>query len=69
MTLGWIGNIFILAALWQIGCKKRIGWLFSIIGNIIWCYYAVELCLWEMLFVDAIALILAVYNWRKWRVL
>jgi hypothetical protein len=67
MTLGWIGNILILLALWQVGQKKRSGWLWSVAGNIIWCQYAIGLHMWDMLFVDGISLCLAAYNWHKWR--
>ncbi len=66
MTLGWLGNLLILIALWQIGCKNRIGWVWSVLGNIIWCIYAINLNMWDMLFVDTVSLILAAYNWRKW---
>jgi hypothetical protein len=67
MTLGWLGNLLILVALWQIGCKNRAGWVWSVLGNIVWCIYAINLNMWDMLFVDMVSLILAGYNWRKWR--
>jgi hypothetical protein len=67
MTLGWVGNILILVALWQTGCKNKTGWLWSIAGNTVWSYYAIRLQMWDMLFVDLTALFLAVYNWQKWR--
>ena len=66
MPLGWIGNIFILVYMYLIGRKSRIGWIFSMLGNFIWCWYAIQLCMWDMLFLDGIALILAVYYWFKW---
>ena len=66
MTLGWLGNLLILIALWQVGCKNRTGWLWSVAGNIIWCWYALNLSMWDMFFVDTVSLILAAYNWRKW---
>lgn len=66
MTLGWLGNILILFALWQIGQKKTSGWIFSITGNIIWCIYAYQLDMWDMAFIDVVTLVLATYNWWKW---
>jgi len=67
MTLGWIGNLLILLALYFIGCKHQIGWLFSIVGNSIWCWYAIRLGMLDVLFIDGLSLILAAYNWYKWR--
>lgn len=67
ITLGWLGNVLIILALWQTGCKNRTGWLWSIAGNIVWCIYAIVLGMSDMLFIDVVSLILACYNWHKWR--
>jgi hypothetical protein len=67
MTLGWIGNILIMVALWQTGRKNKSGWIWSFAGNVIWCSYAIQLWMWDMFFVDIVCLLLAVYNWVKWR--
>lgn len=67
MTLGWLGNILILMALWQIGNKKTSGWVYSILGNIVWCIYAIQVSMWDMAFIDVVTLVLAIYNWYKWR--
>ncbi len=67
MTLGWIANILIVLAIYQMGFKKRSAWLYSFLGNILWCWYAIELQLFDMLFIDAVALTLAARNWFLWR--
>ena len=64
--MGWIGNIFILVAIVLIGLKCRLGWVFSFLGNFIWCWYAIRLEMWDMLFVDGIALCLAVFYFGMW---
>jgi len=66
MTLGWIGNILILLALVCLGRKWSIGWLFSILGNIVWCWYAIRLQMLDMLAIDGLTLLLASYNWWAW---
>jgi hypothetical protein len=67
MTLGWIANILIFGAMYLIGCKKKSGWVLSFIGNVLWCIYAVQLTMWDMFAVDAIAVGLAIVNYWKWR--
>ena len=64
--LGWIANFLILIALVLLGYKKRLGWIFSIIGNLLWCLYALQLDLWAALFIDGITMIIGCYNWKKW---
>lgn len=66
LTLGWLGNILILAAIICLGRKWIIGWLFSILGNMIWCIYALQLEMPDMLVIDGISLVMAAYNWRLW---
>jgi nicotinamide riboside transporter PnuC len=64
--LGWISNIFIILSIYYTGKKRKIGWLFSIIGNIGWSLYAIQIQLWSALFIDLVCLALAIWNWRKW---
>jgi len=65
--IGWIANILIVVAIMFIGRKQRIGWIFSIIGNLLWCIYAVQLNLWSALFIDGLTMIIGIYSWRKWK--
>ena len=67
MTLGWIGNTFILVAYCRLASKRRSAWIYSIIGNAFWCAYAVQLGLFDVLAIDLMALMLAVHGWIKWR--
>jgi hypothetical protein len=66
MTLGWAGNLLILIALVCIGRKWPIGWLFSVLGNIVWCWYAITLSMYDILAVDGLCVIMAAYNWWAW---
>jgi len=64
--IGWIANIILLIAIVFIGKKKRIGWIFSILGNLLWCIYAIQLDLWSALFIDGVTFFIACWNWKKW---
>jgi hypothetical protein len=66
-VLGWLGNILILTAIWLIGQKNRRGWIFSILGNAIWCVYALVLSSYSMLFIDGFTLAMGIYYWNKWK--
>lgn len=62
----WIGNALVLYAMYLIGQKRRSGWLYSIAGNAAWCTYAVADGLPSVLFIDGIALLLAVRYYFLW---
>lgn len=65
--LGWIANILILIAWILVGKKNRSGWIYSVLGNFLWCVYAIQLDLWSALFMDGFCLVLAAYTWWEWR--
>lgn len=67
MTLGWVGNLLIVISLFCLGQKWTVGWVFSILGNLIWCWYAIELQMYDILAIDGLCAIMAFYNWRTWR--
>lgn len=67
VTLGWAANIFIFIAYWKLGQKSRNGWAYSVAGNILWCVYALQLGMVDMLAVDIVALTMAAWNWWLWR--
>ena len=67
MTLGWLANVFILLAYLLLGRKRRDAWIFSFFGNLLWCVYAIQLNMLDVLAVDGAALILAVRAWYLWK--
>jgi nicotinamide riboside transporter PnuC len=67
MTLGWIGNMFIVLAMLCLGRKWTVGWVFSVLGNIVWCWYAITLNMYDILAVDVFCTIMAAYNWWTWK--
>lgn len=67
MTLGWVANFFILIAYIGLGSKHRGAWIFSIIGNTLWCIYAYNISLWDAFAVDLLALLLAIRALHSWK--
>ena len=57
--LQWIGNLFICIGMWQIGSKKRIGFLVQPFGNLFWIYYSAHEGMWAMCFICTVFAALA----------
>jgi len=64
--LGWIGNIFILIGMWQVGNRWRHAFFFSIVGESFYVarsYYAQD---WALFWICNIFLLMALRAWVKW---
>lgn len=63
---GWIGNVFIVWGLWQVGNKVRAAFIYTMIGE---AFYFVHVALrrdWAILAAVTIFFSLAARNWWKW---
>jgi hypothetical protein len=65
--MGWIGNIFLIIGLWLIGYKKRVAFIFTIIGESIWIYYSINSNQLDLAFICLLFAILAGRNFFMWR--
>lgn len=65
--MGWLGNILCLLGVWQIGRKKRIGFLLSFASCIAWSFEGYRLGSFDLIFIEVSLGILSAYNWRKWK--
>ncbi len=64
--MDWIGNILIIIGLWSAGNKWKYAFVFSLIGELIWVFYAVQIKLWSLAFVCAVFALIAGRNIIKW---
>ena len=64
--MGWVGNIFLITGLWLVGDKKRIAFVFSVIGETIWIVYSLKKEMYDLAFICVIFALLAVRSWFKW---
>jgi hypothetical protein len=62
----WIGNIFIVLGLYLIGEKKRVAFVFSMIGELIWMFASVHKGMWDLAVITAVFFLLALINYIKW---
>lgn len=64
--MGWVGNVFLIIGLWLVGDKARKAFIFSVIGESIWIYYAMDKKMYDLAFICVIFALLALRNWIKW---
>jgi len=64
--MDYIAAIFELLGLYVIGSKSKNGFLFNIIGNIIWVIVSFHSHLYGLLLVTIPAIFINIYNYRKW---
>jgi hypothetical protein len=65
--MGWIANLCVLYGAWQIGHRRRYGFLFTICGCIIWASIGVTLCRADMVFIESVMGCVALRNFWLWR--
>ena len=66
MYLGWIGNVFLLLSVWNLGHKHRSAFLWSIGGNVFWFAEAIIGCRWDLIFINVVFAIISARNWLLW---
>jgi hypothetical protein len=64
--LGWIASLLKLAGWWMIGHKQRKGLAFYMLGTFLWCIVATDRVAWDLLFLEAVTLVVLARNWIKW---
>ena len=64
--MGWIGNVLCLLGIWQIGRKKRVGFLLTVASCAFWTAQGICIGSHELIFIEITLGALSFYNWRKW---
>lgn len=67
LVLQWIGNVFIVIGLWNMGKKKWWAFAFSIVGEAAWIIFSVRTRLWSLAFICIVFAALAARNLYLWR--
>lgn len=65
-ALGWIGNLFIVVGLWGVGNKSRPAFLFSIVGEAVWCANAYLRADWALATICLVFLLMALRGYVLW---
>jgi hypothetical protein len=65
--IGWLASLVKLAGWWEIGHKRKCGLVLYILGTALWCLTAYHRVMWDLLFLEAITLLVLTRNWFKWR--
>lgn len=64
--LGWIGDLFIVAGLWDVGNRARRGFLFSAFGESAWIANACLRSDWALTAICVVFLLMAIRNYVLW---
>lgn len=64
--LGWIGNILLLWGVWEIGNRKRLAHIITILGEGAWVWKSILLSQWDLAVMCVFFAILAARCWVKW---
>lgn len=64
--LDWIGNIFLVVGSFLLGYRLRRAFLLIAFGEFVWLFRSYQLGSWDMLFICALFLILAIKNYIDW---
>lgn len=64
--LGWAGNILLCWGIWEIGNKRRVAHLITVVGEAAWIVKSVAVGQWDLAFICVIFLALAARCWVKW---
>lgn len=64
--LGWIGNIFLVWSIWEIGNKRRFAHLLTVVGEAAWIVKSLVLHQYDLAIICCLFLVLAARCWVKW---
>lgn len=64
--MGWFGNILIVIGVVKIANKKRSGFIFNGLGELVWIGHAASQGLWDLVAICGVFCLLAVWSYRKW---
>lgn len=64
--MDWVAAICILTQTYLVGQEKKVGWIFGIIGGLVYLVVALQNKLYGIVFLETIFVSLSVYNFIKW---
>jgi len=64
--MDWIATVFVLLGYVLAGYKYKWAFLYSIIGSVIWVWYAYSIELWSLVAVNSVFIVIGTISLRKW---
>lgn len=64
--MDWLGIVFIMVGVYLIGSKKRIGFLSSLFGNVLWIYFGYSTGIVSVIAINTIFLFLNSRGFINW---
>ena len=63
----WLAMIASFIGTWQLGERKRAGWILNAISSILWAAYGVTVHSWPIIIWDIWYLVPAYRGWKLWK--
>lgn len=64
--LGWVGNIFLVWGIWEIGNRRRFAHLLTVVGEAAWIVKSIAVGAYDLAAICTVFLVLAARCWVKW---
>jgi nicotinamide riboside transporter PnuC len=66
-TLSWIATVVTIVSVWLLGRKKIEGWVFGVLGCLLWAIYGYITRQPALVVVDLILLLVNIEGYLNWR--
>lgn len=64
--MGWLGSFLIIFGAWQIGHKRRWGFLVTFLGGMCWVMVGFQIGRMDVVFIDSVMGFVSLRNFWKW---
>jgi hypothetical protein len=64
--LGWIGNVFLVWGIWEIGNRHRFAHLLTCVGEAAWIAKSITVGAYDLACICAVFFVLALRCWIRW---
>ena len=62
----WLANFFILFGMWRLGRSHKDGFVYSLLGALLWGIYGIFVFSSALIFINAVSAAIYVRNWILW---
>lgn len=66
MTIGWLGNLFVLLGSWRLGYRQRLALVLLMCGDVCWMIEAHGKEMYDLLTIEVCLFCFGIRNYIKW---
>lgn len=65
--MGWVANLLLVLSMWLVGSKKRVCFIFGVLGNALWVIIGFQRGTPDLYVISALMVIFNARGWFKWQ--